>query len=165
VVTTEELSGEVIKRQAIGGDSVPAPVPTKTAPSSSFQSQGKNVDSTDIQLGSPAEMMSSAGVLDQSPTTGLVGAKLPATIVLPTPVSSSSSSEKLDYSGDDDVECDNVHPAPDTSKYSYLAEEEMHVAIPSQNRHLERPLLLRVFFSTPIIIFFLQSSRYCLDLI
>jgi len=42
-------------------------------------------------------------------------------------VSSSSSSEKLDYSGDDDVDWDNVHSAPDSSKYSHLAEEETSV--------------------------------------
>ena len=60
-------------------------------------------------------MMSSVEVPGQSPTTGLVGAKLPAIRVLPTPVSSSSLSEKLDDSGDNDVDWDNVHPAPDTS--------------------------------------------------
>ena len=45
-------------------------------------------------------------------------------------MSSSSSSEKLDYSGDDDVDWDNMHPAPDTIKFSHLTEEEMQVAIP-----------------------------------
>ena len=73
--------------------------------------------------------MSSAGVPEQSLTTGLVGAKLPATGVLPTLVYSSSLSEKLDYPGDDNIDWDNVHPAPDTSKYSHLAGEEMQEAI------------------------------------
>jgi len=81
------LIGGSHKRQATGGDSVPAPISTKTAPSSSFQSQGKNVDSIDIQPGSLVEMMSSTGVPEQSPTTGLIGAKLPATRILPTPTS------------------------------------------------------------------------------
>ena len=96
---------------------MPAPVPTKIAPSGSLQSKGKNVNPTDIQLGSLVETMSSAGVPEQSPTTGLVGAKLPATGVLPTPRLSSSSSKKLDYSGDDDVDCDNVHSALITSNF------------------------------------------------
>ena len=70
-------------------------------------------------------MMSSVEVPEQSPTAGLVGVKLPTTRVLPTPVSSSSSSEKLDYSGDDDVDWDNMHPSLDIGKYSNLAKEEM----------------------------------------
>ena len=45
-------------------------------------------------------------------------------------MSSSSSSEKLDYSRDDDVDWDNVRPAPSTSKYSHLIEEEMLVVVP-----------------------------------
>ena len=45
-------------------------------------------------------------------------------------MSSSSSSEKLDYSGDNDADWDDVHSAPDTSKYSHLAKEEVQVAAP-----------------------------------
>jgi len=93
-------------------------------------------------------------VPEQSLTTGLVGVELRTTRVLLTFVSSSSSSEKLDYPGDDNVDRDNVHPSPDTSKYSHLAEEEMQVATPKINCHLEKLLLLRVFFSTPEIIYF-----------
>ena len=74
--------------------------------------------------------MPSAGVPEQSPISGLVGAKLPTIKVLFTPKSSSSSSEKLEYSGDDDVDWDNVHHAPNANKYSHLAEEEIQVAIP-----------------------------------
>ena len=62
MITVEELSEEVIERQATGGNFVLTPVPTKIAPSGSLQSQRKNVDPKDIQLGSPIEMMSSAGV-------------------------------------------------------------------------------------------------------
>ena len=51
-----------------------APVPVKIAPSGSLQSQEKNVDLTDIRSGFLVEMMSSAGVPEQSPTTRLVGA-------------------------------------------------------------------------------------------
>ena len=86
------------------------------------------VDPTDIQPDSLVEMMSSVEVPEQSPTAGLVKVELPTTRVLPTPISSSSLSEKLDYLGDDDVDWDIVHPSPDTSKYSHLAEEKMQVA-------------------------------------
>jgi len=128
VVMTEALLGEVTERQTTRGDSSSAPVPTKVVPSSSFQSQGMIIDPTDIQPVSSVEMMSSVEDPEESPTVGLVEFELPTTGVLPTPISSSSSSEKLDYSGDDDVDWDTVHPSPDTSKYSHLAEEEMQVA-------------------------------------
>ena len=72
--------------------------------------------------------MSSMEVPEQSPTAGLIEVKLPTTKVLPTATSCSSSSEKLDYLGDDNVDWDNMYPAPDTIKYSDLAEEEMQVA-------------------------------------
>ena len=62
------------------------------------------VDPSDIQPSSSVEMVSSVEVLEQSPTAGLVEVELPTTGVLPTPISSSSLSEKVDYSGDDDVD-------------------------------------------------------------
>ena len=45
-------------------------------------------------------------------------------------MSFSSSSEKLNYSGDDNIDWDDVHSASDTSKYSHLTEEEMQIAAP-----------------------------------
>ena len=69
---------EVIKRKATINESVPALVPAKVACSGSLQSQRKSVDLKDIQPGSPVKMMPSAGVPKQCPTTGRVGAKLPA---------------------------------------------------------------------------------------
>ena len=69
---------ELIKRKATRNESVPAPVQAKVACSGSLQSQRKSVDLKDIQPGSPVETMSSAGVPKQCPTTGRVGAKLPA---------------------------------------------------------------------------------------
>ena len=45
-------------------------------------------------------------------------------------MSSSFSSEKLDYFGDDDADWDDVHSVSDTNKYSHLAEEEVQVAPP-----------------------------------
>ena len=88
----KELSEVVTKRQAIGDESMSAPVPAKIAPSGSLQSQRKSVDPKYIQPDSPVAMMSSAGVPEQSPTTGLDGARLPSVGVSPTLVSSPSSS-------------------------------------------------------------------------
>ena len=79
---------------------------------------------------SSIETMSSMEVPKESPTVGFVEVELSTNGVLPTPLSSSSSSEKLDYSGNDDVDRDTVYLSPNTSKYSYLAEEEMQVATP-----------------------------------
>jgi len=77
VVTVEESLEEVTERQETRDDSVPVTMPAKIAPSGSLQSQRKNVDPKDIQPGSPVEMMSSTEVLEQSPTTGLVGLSFP----------------------------------------------------------------------------------------
>ena len=85
------------------------------------------VDPADIPSSSSVEMMSSVEVPEQNPTIGLAEVELSTTGVLSTPVSSSPSSEKLDYSGDDDVDWDNVYSAPDTNKYSHLTEEEISV--------------------------------------
>jgi len=89
-----------------------------------------SVDPINIHPSSSVEIMSSVEVPKQSPITRLVGTELPTIGVLPSPVSSSSSSEKLDYSRDDYADRNDVHYAPDTSKYSHLAEEEVHVAAP-----------------------------------
>ena len=78
-----------------------ASMPTKIVSLSFFPSQRTSANPTDIQPG-PSVERSSVEVLEESPATGLVRVGLPTTEVLPTPVSSSSSSEKLDYSGDDD---------------------------------------------------------------
>ena len=61
-------------------------------------------------------MVSSAWVPEQSLTTRLVEARLPVVKISPTLVSSPSLSEKLDYSRDD-IDWDNVHPAPDTTSF------------------------------------------------
>ena len=76
------------------------------------------------------------GVPEQSPTTGLVRARLPPAGVLLTPVSSPSSSEKLDYSGDD-IDWSNVHPAAEATKFSYLTEEEMQMTVLKKELPLE----------------------------
>ena len=79
------------------------------------------VDLPNIQLGS------SVKVPEQSPIVGLVEVELPNTGVLLTPLSSSSSSERLDYSGDDDVDWDNVYSTLDTNKDTHLAEKEIGI--------------------------------------
>ena len=59
-----------------------------------------SVDPIDIHPSSSVEIMPSVEVPEQSPIAGL---ELPITGVCLTLVSSSSSSEKLDYSGDEDI--------------------------------------------------------------
>ena len=144
VVKVEDLSEKVTERQTTGDESVPTLVPAKIVPSGSLQSQ--SVDLKDNQ------MMSSAGVPEQSPTIGLVGAMLPAVGVSPTLVSSPSSSEKLEYSTDD-IDWDNVHPAPDTGKLSHLTEEEMQVAISEKELPLEGTAITKGILSALLFIF------------
>ena len=50
------------------------------------------------------KIIPSLEVPEQTSIAGLAGAELPTTGVLPTPVSPWSLSEKLDYSGDEDVD-------------------------------------------------------------
>ena len=78
VVTVEKLSEEVAIRQVTGDKSVTTPVSTKIAPSGFLQSQRKSIDPKNILSDSPIEMMPLAGIPEQSPTTGLVGARFPA---------------------------------------------------------------------------------------
>ena len=91
-------------------------------------------------------------VPEQSPTARLVQVELPITGVLPTPVSSSSSYERLDYLGDDDVNWDNVYSALDTSKYSHFVKEEISIEEPpastsgatGRSSHFEESLTPRI---------------------
>jgi len=84
VITVEELSEEAAERQVTGDESMSTPVPTGIAPSGSLQSQRKSIDPKNILSHFPVEMMPSARVPEQNPTTELVGARLPAAGVLPT---------------------------------------------------------------------------------
>ena len=128
VIMMEARLTEVTRKQT--SREGPVSVSTEVVPSSSFQGQGMSVDPIDIHPSSSVEIMPLVKALEQSLIAGLVGIELPTTRVRPTPVPSFSSSEKLDYSGDDDVDWNDVHSAADTSKYSHLAEEEMQVAAP-----------------------------------
>ena len=95
---TEVSPEEVTERRNTSGDSSSAPVPIKPVSSSSFQRQEIMVDLCNIQLGS------SMKVPQQSPIAGLVDVELPSIGFLLTLVSFSSSSERSDYSGDDNVD-------------------------------------------------------------
>ena len=88
--------------------------------------QEESTDPKDTQLCSLIVMMPSTGIPEQSPITGLVGTRPPVAEVSLTQVSSSSSRE--DYSGDD-IDWDNVHPAPDISKFSHLAIKDMEITL------------------------------------
>ena len=106
------------------GEPLLTSVPIGIVSSGSLQGQEKITKPKDILLGSLVKMISSAGILEQIPTTGLVKTRLPATGALPTPVSSPSSNEKLYYSGND-INWDNMCHAPDTSKFSHWTKEEV----------------------------------------
>jgi len=76
VVTVEELSEEVTKGKQLEVTPCRSQCPPRLLPRALFRVR-ENVDPKDIQPGSPVEMMSSAEVPGQSPTTGLVGANFP----------------------------------------------------------------------------------------
>ena len=131
-------------------------------PSGSLQCQEGGTNPKDVQSGSLIEMMPSAGVPEQSPTTRLIRARLPAARVLPTLVSSSSSSEKLDYSRDD-INRDNMRLVPDTGKFSHMTVEEMQVVAPEKEFPLGETTPLRILF---LLRSFLscQPCRHCFNI-
>ena len=87
---------EVRGRQTFRGE--PLLVSIRVVPSSSFQSRVMSVDPSGIHPGFLVEIMPSVEVPKTSSVVGPIGAEVLTAGVLPTPVSSSSSSEKLDYS-------------------------------------------------------------------
>ena len=93
VITTEAGPMEVIGRQTSRGE--PVLVSTEAVPSSSFQGRGTSIDPSDIHSGSSVEIIPSVEVPEPSFIAEFVGAELLTTGVLPNPVSSASSSEKL----------------------------------------------------------------------
>ena len=160
VVTIEKLSRETTERQVTKYEPLPTSVPIGIVSSGSLQGQEKITDPKDILPGSLVEMMPSAGVPEQSPTTGFVRA--PVVRVLPTPISSLSSSEKLDYSGDD-IEWDNACPVPDTSKFSYLTEEEVQVAVSEKELPIEGTATTDGILSASLFLS-CQLCRHCLNI-
>ena len=75
--------------------------------------------------GSPNIMMPTSRAPKCSLTTGLVGGKAPTTGASRIQVSSSSSEEHVDYSGDDHDFGNEPAPRPDTCKFSHIMEEEI----------------------------------------
>ena len=135
---------EVIKKQtSIEG---PALVSAEALLSSSTQDQGMSVDLIGIHPSSSVGLVTSVEVPERRSVAGSVGGEFLTTGVLPTPVLSLSSGEKLDYSGDDDVDWEDVHHALDTSKHSHLAEEEMQMATLKIEPQSEELQPLKAFF-------------------
>jgi len=86
--------------------------------------------------------------------TGLVGGKAPTTGASRIQVSSSSSEEHVDYSGDDHDFGNEPAPRPDTGKFSYMTKEEMQVAASGMELLLGDILPLRVIFLLQSLLFF-----------
>ena len=87
---------------------------------SSAQERGMEVQ----QLGSPSILMPTFRVVKPSPTIGVLSGKALVHEASLVHVSSSSSEEHSDYSGDE-VNFGDEPAFPDTSKFSYMSEEEM----------------------------------------
>ena len=67
--------------------------------------------------------------MEPSPTTRVLSGKSLVTKASLVQVSSSSSEEHSDYSGDE-VDFGDEPALPDTSKFLYISEEEMQVDVP-----------------------------------
>ena len=100
-------------------------ISTRAVPLSSFQDRETSVEPSNIHSGSSVDIMPSVKVPEPSSVARFIGTELLTAGISPTLVSSLSSREKLNYSGDDTVDWEDVHPASDTSKHSHLVEEEM----------------------------------------
>ena len=73
--------------------------------------------------------MPTSRVVEPSPTTGVFSGKAPVTEASLVQVSSSSSEEHSDYSGDK-VNFSDEPALPNTSKFSHKLEKEMQVYVP-----------------------------------
>ena len=102
LITMEARLTEVTRRQTSIEE--PISISIEVALSSSFQGQGMSVDPIGIHPRSSVGIIPPVEVPELSSIDGLIGAELLTIGILPTPVSSSSSSEKLDYSRDDDID-------------------------------------------------------------
>jgi len=76
------------------------------------------------QSGSPSVLMPTFRVVKPSPTIGVLSGKAPVHEASLVHVSSSSSEEHSDYSGDE-VDFGDEPAFPDTSKFLHISEEEM----------------------------------------
>jgi len=95
----EGLAEEQVTRSETMPDPATAPSQPEATSSAPLMGQRESADPKDTQPDSPIVMMPSTGFPKQSPTTGLLGIKPIVVEVSPTLVPSSSS-KKLDYSGD-----------------------------------------------------------------
>jgi len=93
---------------------------------SSAQERAMEVQQPD----SPSILMPISRVVEPSLTTGVLSGKIPITEASLVQVSSSSSEEHSDYSGDE-VDFGDEPAVPDTSKFSHISEEEMQVYVPA----------------------------------
>ena len=126
VANVKEVSEGLAEEQVTGSE----PIPTSTtvlpqivtAHSTSLMGQEKSTDPKDTQLGAPIMMMPLTGISKQNLTIEFVGTRPLAIEVSPIQVYFSSSSKRLDYSGDD-FDWDNIRPAPDSNEFSYLTFE------------------------------------------
>jgi len=108
------------------------------------------------QPGSPTVLMPTSLVAEPSPTTELLSGKAPANEASFVQVSSSSSEEQVDFSGDEYDFGDQLAP-PGTSKYSHISEEEMQVDVPAMAPPLGEVATTEGIFSIPL-------NHYSIDL-
>jgi len=100
------------------------------------------------QPSSPSVLMSASRVAEPSPTTGLLSGKALVTEVSLVRVSSSSSEEHDDYTGDE-VDFGDEPAFPDTSKFSHISEEELQVDVPAMVPPSGEVTPPRVFLLSP----------------
>jgi len=80
------------------------------------------------QLGSLGVLMPTSQIVEPNPTTGVLSGKTPITEPSWVQVLSSSSEEHGYYSGEE-VDFGDKPALPDTSKFSYISEEEMQAYV------------------------------------
>ena len=118
----------------------------------------------EMQPGSPNIIMPTPKAPECSMTTGLVGDKAPTTRASLIQVSSSSSEEGVDYSGEDHDFSNEQAPHPDTSKFSHMTEEETQVAASRMELPLGYTTTTDGIVSTPIIAFLFHHKNLVLIL-
>ena len=96
--------------------------------------------------------MSLPQIPKQSPTTGLISSKVPISEVPSSQILSSSSEEHVNYSGDE-LDFDDELAPPDTSKFSYISEEEMRVDVTETSLPLEGTVTVKGISSIPPVLF------------
>ena len=111
------------------------------------------------QPGSPSVLMPTSRVVEPSPATGVLYGKSPVTEVSLVQVSSSSSEEYVDYSGDEVDFGDEPAPS-DISKFHTSPRRRCRWMSLHWFRHREKLLPPRVFLLPHL---FFSSYEHCLD--